>query len=259
MRVAAFVSALLCGALTLGIPVAGSATEQDEAAAETFVRLTLRLGATTGHEEEVDFYFGPEALRPHDTGNLAQLKADSDTLLSRVKLEDPTPRGSRLLVQIRSFDNLLEVIGARAESFEDEAQRLYARSVPSPEPGAAHQLIAALEAALPGGTGPLAQRLTEFYRDFVVPPDRRRMVFERALRECRSRTLAHWQLPRAEKLDVEWTDSVPAAWHRYRRSVSRGISRSPRPISASGPESPTRGLASGGSGRVAAVSRLSAA
>jgi hypothetical protein len=42
--------------------------------------------------------------------------------------------------------------------------------------------------------------------------------FERALRECRSRTLAHWQLPRAEKLDVEWTDSVPAAWHRYRGS-----------------------------------------
>jgi hypothetical protein len=234
MRVAAFVSALLCGALTLGIPVAGSATEQDEAAAETFVRLTLRLGATTGHEEEVDSYFGPEALRPHDAGNLAQLKADSDTLLSRVKLEDPTPRGSRLLVQIRSFDNLLEVIGARAESFEDEAQRLYARSVPSPEPGAAHQLIAALEAALPGGTGPLAQRLTEFYRDFVVPPDRRRMVFERALRECRSRTLAHWQLPRAEKLDVEWTDSVPAAWHRYRGGWRSTLQINPEAVALPG-------------------------
>jgi hypothetical protein len=141
-------------------------------------------------------------------------------LLSRMELEEaarPTPRGSRLLAQIRSFDALLQVIGstARSESFEDEAQSLYARSVPGLEPGAAHQVIATLEAALPG-PGPVSQRLAVFYRDFIVPADRRRVVFERALRECRSRTLAHWQLPRAEKLDVEWTDSVPAAWHRYR-------------------------------------------
>ena len=92
---------------------------------------------------------------------------------------------------------------------------MYARSVPSLEARAAHQVSTALEAALPG-PGPLSQRLAGFYRDFVVPADRRRVVFERALRECRNRTLAHWQLPQAEKLDVEWTDSVPAAWHRYR-------------------------------------------
>jgi hypothetical protein len=92
---------------------------------------------------------------------------------------------------------------------------LYAQSIPSLKAGTTRQVIAALEAALPG-PGPLSQRLAGFYRDFIVPADRRRVVFERALRECRSRTLAHWQLPRAEKLDVEWTDSVPAAWHRYR-------------------------------------------
>ena len=216
------VSAALCSAVAVGSAVAAGGSEPEQAA-ETFVGLTLQLGAMTGHEEEVDSYFGPQTLHPvaqDDPGGLARLKADADALLSRMEIEEaarPTPRGSRLLAQIRSFDTLLEIIGpaAREESFENEAQRLYARSVPNLEAGATHQVIAALEAALPG-PGALSQRLAGFYRDFIVPADRRRVVFERALRECRSRTLAHWQLPRAEKLDVEWTDSVPAAWHRYR-------------------------------------------
>ena len=218
----ASISVALCALIAVG--TAGAAdSSQDDGAARTFVALTLRLGALPGHEEEVDSYFGPEALRPsgqHDFGGLVRLRADADTLLSRMELEQAahqTPRGSRLLAQIGSFDALLQVIGpaARGETFEDEARRLYARSVPTPEASETHQVVAALEAALPG-PGPLSQRLAGFYNDFIVPADRRRVVFERALQECRSRTLAHWRLPPAEKLDVEWTDRVPAAWHRYR-------------------------------------------
>ena len=218
----ALVSAALCSAVAVGSVVAAAGSEPEQAA-ETFVGLTLRLGAMSGHEEEVDSYFGPEAPHPaaqDAPDGVARLRADTDALLSNMEFEEaahPSPRGARLLAQIRGFDALLQVIGpaARGESFEDEARRLYARSVPVLDAGAAHQVIAALEAALPG-PGPLSQRLGEFYRDFTVPADRRRVVFERALQECRSRTLAHWHLPPAEKLDVEWTDSVPAAWHRYR-------------------------------------------
>ena len=204
--------------------VAGAASAgEPEQTAERFVELALHLGSMPGHEEEVDSYFGPEALRPTTQGRqggLVQLKADADALLSSMEVEQathPTRRGSRLLAQIRSFDTLVQVIGPAAypESFEDEARRLYARSVPSLQAGVNQQVIAALEDALPG-PGPLSERLSEFYGGFIVPADRRRAVFERALRECRRRTLAHWQLPQAEKLDVEWTDSVPAAWHRYR-------------------------------------------
>ena len=240
MRMSALVSAALCSAVAVGSAVAASGSEPEQAA-ERFVGLTLQLGAMRGHEEEVDSYFGPQALHPtaqDDPGALIQLRADADALLSRMELEEAahlTPRGSRLLAQIRSFDVLLQVIGpaARAESFEDEAQRLYARSVPSPEAGATHQVIAALESALPGH-GPLSQRLPAFYRDFIVPPDRRRVVFERALRECRSRTLAHWQLPRAEKLDVEWTDNVPAAWHRYRGGWRSTLQINPDAVALAG-------------------------
>ena len=206
-----------------------------------FVRLTLRLGATKGHEEEVDSYFGPETLLPaarDDSGGFAQLRRDADALSSRMKLEEaahPTPRGSRLLAQIRSFDTLLQVVAptARTESFDSEAQRLYALSVPSLQAGAARQAIAALEIAI-GGDGPLSQRLAVFYRDFIVPADRRRVVFERALRECRSRTLAHWPLPRGEHLDVEWTDSVPAAWHRYRGGWRSTLEINPDAVALAG-------------------------
>jgi hypothetical protein len=240
MRMSAFVSAALCSAVAVGSAVAAGGSEPEQAA-ETFVGLTLRLGAMRGHEEEVDSYFGPQTLQPaaqDDPGGLVQLRADADALLSRMELEEaahPTPRGSRLLAQIRSFGILLQFIGpaARAESFEDEAQRLYARSVPSLEAGATHRIIAALEAALPG-PGPLSQRLAGFYRDFIVPADRRRVVFERALRECRSRTLAHWQLPRAEKLDVEWTNSVPAAWHRYRGGWRSSLQINPDAVALAG-------------------------
>jgi hypothetical protein len=240
MRMSALVTAALCSAVAVGSAVAAVGNEPEQAA-ETFVGLTLRLGAMRGHEEEVDSYFGPQTLHPavrDGPGGLAQLRADADALLSKTELQEaahPTPRGSRLLAQIRSFDILLRVIGpaARAESFEDEAQRLYARSVPSLEAGATHPVITALEAALPG-PGPLSQRVAEFYRDFIVPADRRRVVFERALRECRSRTLAHWQLPRAEKLDVEWTNSVPAAWHRYRGGWRSTLQINPDAVALAG-------------------------
>lgn len=240
MRMSALVSAALCSAVAVGAAAAASGSEPEQTA-ERFVGLTLQLGAMREHEEEVDSYFGPQTLRPasqDDPGGLVQLRADVDALLSRMVHEEaayPTPRGSRLLAQIRSFDSLLQVIGptTRTVSFEDEAQRLYAQSVPSLEAGATRQVIAALEAALPG-PGPLSQRLSEFYRDFIVPADRRRMVFERALRECRSRTLAHWQLPRAEKLDVEWTDGVPAAWHRYRGRLRSTLQINPDAVALVG-------------------------
>jgi hypothetical protein len=223
LRVFAFVCTALCGAVAVE-SVADGGGEPDQSAAETFVGLALRLGAMAGHEQEVDSYFGPEILRQaaaqDRAGGLARLRVDADAFLSGLEHEEAghrTPRGLKLLTQVRSFDALLQIIepAAREDSFAAEAQRLYALSVPNVEPAAVREILAALEVELPG-PGPLPQRLAEFYRNFIVPADRRRAVFERALQECRSRTLTHWRLPRAEKLDIEWTASVPAAWHRYR-------------------------------------------
>jgi hypothetical protein len=219
MRIPALVSAALCSALVVGSAVA--AGSEPEQAAETFVGLTLRLGAMKGHEEEVDSYFGPRTLHPaaQDAhGGLAQLTADADALLSRMELEEaahPTPRGSRLLAQVRGFAALVHLIARPGTwHFEQEALRVYGMSVPGVDQARTRQALVALDAALPG-PGDLSQRLATFYRDFLVPPDKRAAVFDRALQECRRRTAAHWPLPRAERLEIQWTGNVPAAWHRY--------------------------------------------
>jgi len=72
----------------------------------------------------------------------------------------------------------------------------------------------ALDRLLPG-RGDLTSRLAAWRARFVIPEQRRKAVFMRALAQCRTRTLAHWPLPPDERLDVIWTTDVPAAWHRY--------------------------------------------
>ena len=203
--------------------VFGAAIETDtERSAAAFVALTLQLGSFPEYGEEVDSYFGPEYLRPSPNllpGKIAALAVDADALLRRIEAGqelEPTPRGARLLAQVRSFGALLEVIEQPHRwAFEQEALHVYGMSMPSADPTATRHALRALDAALPG-SGNLSQRLTEFLSHFVVPPERREAVFDRALRECRTRTLAHWKLQPDERLDVEWTSGVGAAWHRYR-------------------------------------------
>jgi hypothetical protein len=219
MRISALVRGALCCAVAVGF--AAAAGSEPEQSAETFVGLTLRLGAMRGHEEEVDSYFGPESLRPtaqNGPGGLARLTADADALLSSLELQEaahPTPRGSRLLAQVRSFAALVHTIAQPGRGhFEQEALRVYGMSVPGVDQAQARQALVALDATLPG-PGDLSQRLGTFYRDFMIPPDKRAAVFDRALQECRSRTVAHWPLPPSERLEIQWTNDVPAAWHRY--------------------------------------------
>jgi hypothetical protein len=192
-----------------------------QGSAETFVSLALRLGTIPGHEEEVDSDFAPESLHPpagQKPMDLDSLASDADALLKSVEHEGriaPTGRGARLLAQVRSFAALVKSIDRpRRWHFYQEALRVYGMSMHAADQVQARQALAALDAALPG-PGDLSQRLATFYRDFEVPPDKRAAVFDRALQECRRRTAAHWQLPRSEKLEIQWTNNVPAAWHRY--------------------------------------------
>jgi hypothetical protein len=195
-----------------------------EQPATTFVTLALRLNSLEGHGDEVDSYFGPESLRPPPNEapmKLSSLVAEADALLERIEQEQqiaPTARGARQLAQVSSFAALLEIIEQpRHWSFAREALNVYRMPMPVIDPAATRRTLTALSAALPrGSNASLSQRLTDFLAHFVVPPERRQAVFKRALSECRTRTLAHWKLPPDEQLDVEWTSSVSAAWHRYR-------------------------------------------
>lgn len=186
--------------------------------AEEYVRLALTLDRAT-REGEIDAYFGPAELAEQASGTSFErdaLLARARTLLIEVELtqaQEPSLRGARLVAQLKSFTTLLEAMQTR-RTFADEARELYGFELRQDDARRQNLIKRRLDALLPG-KAPLAQRVAEYRDRFVVPNHKRREVFERALVECRKRTLAHWQLPEDEQLTIEWTRKVGAAWHRY--------------------------------------------
>ncbi len=221
LRLLLSVAALLAGFAVVAILVARSdGDDQLERHAEEFVMIALSLGQPP-HAEEVDAYFGPQSLG----GAIRKRPIGSDVLLPRARallaelqvehMQEPLPRRARLSARLRSFVALLEALERpRGRSFDEEAGELYATEVKVPDVRAQQAILRQLETLLPGD-GPLAQRVAAYRERFVVPDEKRRAIFDRALDECRMRTRAHWLLPDEERLDIEWTRKVDAAWHRY--------------------------------------------
>jgi hypothetical protein len=188
-----------------------------ERQAEKFVTLALFLGQQ--HSKEVDAYFGPSRLdtRGRQQGpSLQTLQQEAQSLRADLQAgDDASERRVQLLQQVTHFGGLLQVIQTSGQlGFDEEARVVYGMEPAIFDREAANRILQSLDALLPGA-GSLAQRVESFRNQFLVPPDRQTVVFERALSECRARTLAKWSLPADEQLIVEWTHDVDAAWHRY--------------------------------------------
>ena len=63
-------------------------------------------------------------------------------------------------------------------------------------------MLKELDRLLPGDA-PLVDRYDAFRQKFIIPSDRLSRVFDRAIAECRSRTLRHVELPPNESFTVE--------------------------------------------------------
>ena len=178
-----------------------SAADPLEQQAEQFVELALSVGIA--YPDEIDAWFGPAALDPREPGKTAvppaEILAEARALLadtSALAAATPSARSARLQQRLEKFVVLLEtLVTPKALTFADEAFKLYNITLPPLQSAESHQaLLDAVEALLPG-QGSLAFRVAALQNILVVPADKRITVFERALQECRSRTLAHWTLP----------------------------------------------------------------
>lgn len=211
--------ALGCGAFVFWPRASADAVL--EAQARRYVSLGLALRAISA--EDVDGYFGPEGLDADpDVVSAAALGVRLDRLAGALAADALSARGAALLARVGHLRALLGVIEAPGSlDFDTEGAQIFGVT-PVVRDGAADAAsVRALEALLPG-PGSLADRVVDFRGRYRIAPDRRRAVFGRALAECRARTLAHWRLPAGERLDVEWTRKVPAAWHRFQgQSYSR--------------------------------------
>ncbi|WP_153067055.1 hypothetical protein [Steroidobacter cummioxidans] len=193
-----------------------------EARAQQFVTLALQLGM---HDrKEVDAYFGPAEL---DSRNDSKPPSREMLRISALKLlrddeRNPPPpdqadRARALEEQLRYFEALLQMLTAETRMpFDEEAKRVYGIDAGAydEEASLAPERVKQLDALLPG-SGPVPFRVAKYRNQFVVPADKREKIFARAMEECRKRTLAHWQLPQDERLEVQFTRDVGAAWHKY--------------------------------------------
>jgi hypothetical protein len=218
------VSPMRAGLLSLAalLALSGCGPESPEQAldrqARSYVRIAMDLDRQV--DGEVDGWFGPERLDARDeppgpavNALLDDARAARDELASAG--EPPAPRGPRLG---RRIDELLAVLEFHAAetppAFREEAEALYGIRWREEDVEGLQALRDELDRVLPG-RGSLRVRIAGLRRQLVVPAERRLEVFERALEACRERTLAHWDLPEGEQLEVIPTRDVDAAWHQY--------------------------------------------
>jgi hypothetical protein len=194
-----------------------------ELQAEEFVELATTLG--WHRSQEVDSYIGVTSLDMRlksSVPSMLELEASVKDLLSRVQANTEVldRQRSRLFQEkLVRLTVLLSIINtSEAYSFNDEVAQLYELAEGEDLTQSSDQRedsnLEALDELLPG-RGTLSFRVAAFRNQFIIPADKRRQVFEAALAQCRLRTMAHWDLPTQEKLEIQWTRDVSAAWHQY--------------------------------------------
>ena len=185
--------------------------------ARRYVMLALAMGQHS--PDDIDAYYGPAELRPaagKDVVHLSTLRQHSQELSALTGNAVPaSPRQQRLLSKIAQLQAVLGLLqNPRQLDYAAEAARVYGVDVTTPPQIDAALAMRKLEHLLPG-PGSLFIRVQNYRARYTVPLEKRKELFEQALQECRTRTLAHWPLPDDESLSVEWTRSTAAAWHRY--------------------------------------------
>src|SRR5437764_8197373 len=96
--------------------------------------------------------------------------------------------------------------------FDDESRALYDAVAPTFPDSHFDQIIAQLEAKIPGN-GPLWERYEMWRKPFVISKEKLDTVFQLAIKECRARTLAHIALPPNESFTVDYVTNKP--WGGY--------------------------------------------
>ena len=184
------------------------------------MRLVLALGR---HDADyVDAYYGPTELqREADSARLPlpEIERRANTLIEQ--LGDGVRDGASDMDRLRHsyLRRQLEALVARVKllrgatlRFDDEARALYDVTPPSYSEEHFRELVARLDAVLPG-TGSVPARYVSYRTRFAIPSARLDTVFEAAIAAGKERTARHVALPTGESFVVEYVSGKP--WSGY--------------------------------------------
>jgi len=204
------------------------AADEMNGVAERYVHLVLALGQ---HDPDyVDAFYGPAEWKTQaakEKKSLDAIGAEGAELGATLgKTPDTTMRGNEMLKLRREYlQKQISALAARVRllkdeklKFDDESRALYDAVAPTFPDSHFDQIIAQLEAKIPGKGpsrtgGSLWQWYEEWRKPFVVPKEKLDTVFQLAIKECRARTLAHVALPPNESFTVEYVTNKP--WGGY--------------------------------------------
>src|SRR4029077_12592133 len=161
----------------------------------------------------------------------AQLSASLAKAPDTAALCDETLKLGReyLQKQISALAARVRMLKGEKLKFDDESHALYDAVAPTYPDSHFDQIIAQLEAKIPGKgpssprdesvrsadrtSGSLWERYENWRKPFVIPKEKLDKVFQLAIKECRARTLAHVALPPNESFTVEYVTNKP--WGGY--------------------------------------------
>jgi hypothetical protein len=212
--------AVLLAACSRDVPPTQTEAQDLDAVAEEWVRLALEID--THEAGYVDAYYGPAEWREQAHAaprSIAELKEAADELVAMLRALTerggdalPKRRARTMLAAVSSARFRLDMIDGGRVPFVDEAARLFGLR-PELHPLEDYDaVVASIEAMLPG-EGPLADRVEAFRSRYEIESDRLRAVMDRAIAECRARTLAHIELPETERFTLEFVDHK--SWSAY--------------------------------------------
>lgn len=189
-----------------------------------YVKLVLNIGQYDA--DFVDAYYGPEEWRADLKSNLQfdsaafkNLSMQTDKLLNELESlgeykadELETLRFRYLYKQLLACKTKIFMLNGVTLPFDEETKALYDASAPTYNDEYFQSAISELNKILPG-SGDVAKRLNDFKMKFVIPTDKLKNVINAAIKECRTRTLNHFKLPKDESFKVEYVKDKP--WGAY--------------------------------------------
>ncbi|MEP5103698.1 MAG: hypothetical protein ABJQ84_03725 [Ekhidna sp.] len=214
-------------ALPLLIFFSCSETEESpsmDSIAEDYVRLMLEIGQ---HDSDfVDAYYGPEEWRPESKSD--SLPADdfitrTNNLISQIQsVEGNKDRKFMLVMQLIAARTKVEMMNGKVYSFDEEAKLLYDAKPPTYSESYYDSLLMDLENAVPG-EGELSDRYNEFVNQFNIPREKLDTVFQTAIEEARTRTMARYDLPEKENFVLEYVTDKSWSGYNYYQGNSQSL------------------------------------